>query len=66
MRVDMLIDLLMFILFLCILFIPTFVAYNRNLKRRLACFWVNLLFGWTIIVWIPLLIWSMLTSATET
>lgn len=57
--------LVMFLLFLAILFIPTFVAYKRNLKRRLACLWVNILFGWTVIVWVPLLIWAMLTSATE-
>jgi len=61
----MLLDLFMLVLFLIFLFVPTYIAYHRNLKRRFACFWVNLLFGWTIIIWIPLLIWSMLTSATE-
>lgn len=61
----MLIDLVIFLLAICILFIPTFIAYNRKLKRRVACLVVNILFGWTIIVWIPLLIWTMLTSATE-
>ena len=58
-------DILVFLIFLAILFVPTYIAYHRNLKRRFACFWVNLLFGWTMIFWIPILIWSLLTSATE-
>lgn len=53
------------ILALLVMFIPTFVAYRRNLKRRFACFWINLLIGWTIIGWIPLIAWASLTSAVE-
>lgn len=59
-------DLIVFLLTLAIMFIPTIIAFNRNLKRRWACFWINLFFGWTIILWVPLIIWSMLTSAVET
>ena len=54
-----------FILALLVMFIPTFVAFKRNLKRRYACLVVNILFGWTILLWIPILIWSLLTSAVE-
>lgn len=61
----MLLEIFMIVIFIVVLFVPSFVAYKRNLKRRVACLWVNALFGWTIIVWVPLLIWSMLTSATE-
>ena len=62
----MLIELMVtIILILLIMFIPTFIAYRRNLKRKFACFWVNLFLGWTIIVWIPLVAWAMLTSAIE-
>jgi hypothetical protein len=59
-------DLLMVLFSLLIMFVPTMIAFNRNLKRRWACFWVNLLFGWTIILWVPLVVWSLLTSAIET
>lgn len=58
-------ELLFFLLAVFVLFIPTIIAFKRKLKRRIACLIVNILFGWTIIVWIPLLIWTMLTSATE-
>jgi hypothetical protein len=59
-------DILVFLITLLIMFAPTMIAFNRNLKRRWACFWINLLFGWTIILWIPLIAWSLLTSAIET
>jgi len=62
----MFVDFVVFLLVWCIMFSPTFIAYNRKLKRRFACFWINLLLGWTVIIWIPLLIWSLLTSAIET
>jgi len=59
------IDLLVFLFSLVIMFIPTIVAFSRNLKRRWACFWFDLLFGWTIFVWVFLVAWSMLSSAVE-
>lgn len=61
----MFLDLIIFMLFLAIMFVPTFVAYHRKLKRKVACLVINILFGWTIIFWIPILMWSMLSSATE-
>jgi hypothetical protein len=63
---NMLLDLLMIVFFIAVMFVPTFIAYKRNLKRRFACFWINLLVGWTIIGWIPLIAWAALTSAIET
>ncbi len=61
----MIIDILVFLLSLVVMFIPTAIAFNRNLKRRWACLIVNLLFGWTIFIWVGLLIWSSLTSAIK-
>lgn len=61
----MLIDLIILLLMILIMFVPSIIAFNRNLKRRWACLIVNVLFGWTIIAWVPLLVWSMLTSAVE-
>jgi hypothetical protein len=61
----MLLDLFMVMFFIAVMFVPTYIAYKRKLKRRLACFWINLLVGWTIIGWIPLIAWAALTSAVE-
>jgi len=61
----MLLDLLMIVFFIAVMFAPTYIAYKRKLKRRFACFWINLLVGWTIIGWIPLIAWAALTSAIE-
>lgn len=55
----------MFILFLIIMFVPTYIAYRRNLKRRFACIFINILVGWTVIGWLPLIAWACLTSAVE-
>lgn len=56
---------IMFLLFLIFMFVPTYIAYRRNLKRRVACLVINVLVGWTIIGWLPLVAWAALTSAVE-
>jgi len=61
----MFIDLVIFIVVLFITFIPSMIAFHRNLKRRWACLIVNVLFGWIFLVWIPIWIWSMLTNSIE-
>lgn len=61
----MLIDLLIFFISAVIMFIPSMIAFHRHLKRRWACLIVNALLGWTVICWIPIWIWSMLTNAVE-
>jgi len=61
----MLIDSLIFVVVLFITFIPSMIAFHRRLKRRWACLIVNALLGWTVIFWIPIWIWSMLTNAVE-
>lgn len=43
---------------LAIYFIPTIVAFNRGVYPRIAIFFLNLIFGWTFIVWLVLLIWA--------
>ena len=64
-KIKMLSGLIVFIVFLFILLIPSIIAYKRKLKRRFACLCINIIFGWTVIFWILLLTWSMLTSAVE-
>lgn len=43
---------------LVIYFIPTMVAFNRGVEARVIIFVLNLIFGWTFIVWLVLLIWA--------
>lgn len=53
------IELIVFIISILIMFIPTFIAYNRRHQHRFALFWVNLLLGWFVIPWFAVLIWSI-------
>jgi hypothetical protein len=46
------------LLLLGIHFLPTFVAAVRNSRHTFLIFVLNLLFGWTIIGWLVLLIWA--------
>jgi len=62
----MFIDILMVVLFICLVFVPTVIAFKRNLKHRWACFLIDLLFGWIFFVWVPLIIWSVLTNTVDT
>jgi len=39
-------------------FVPTLVAHCRKHHNAGAIFFVNLLFGWTIIGWVIALFWS--------
>jgi hypothetical protein len=56
-------ELLTLILFLGLMFLPTFIARSRNHKHKTACFWINLILGWTVLAWIPLLVWSLASKA---
>ena len=49
---------ILFLIGLAIYFIPTFVAFNRNVEPRVAILLLNLFFGWTLFVWIAMLIWA--------
>jgi len=50
--------------FLFISFIPSFIAVSRNHPNRVAIVILNILFGWTGLGWIILLIWSLTRPAT--
>lgn len=43
-------------------FVPSFIAYKRNHKNKLPIFVLNLLLGWSGIVWIGVLIWALLSD----
>ena len=40
-----------FLLVLLTYFIPTIISFCRKQERKWAIFWLNLLFGWSIIGW---------------
>ena len=43
---------------LIIYFIPSFVAFKRDVASRWPIFLVNFFFGWTLLVWLITLIWA--------
>ena len=40
-------------------FLPTIIASSRDVPFTFAIFFINLVLGWTLIIWIVLLIWSV-------
>lgn len=56
-------DILVIIAMTLIMFLPTFIASSRDHKYTKRCFWINLLLGWSVIAWLPLLIWSLVSKA---
>lgn len=49
---------LIFLLALPIYFIPSFVAYSRDIPSRAGVLITNAFFGWTFLGWIIALIWA--------
>ena len=39
-------------------FVPSIVAFKRNAVSKWGIFFVNLFFGWTLLIWIVTLIWA--------
>jgi len=42
--------------------LPTILAYGRDHPRRQRLALVNLLFGWTLVVWIGVFLWALLAA----
>ena len=51
---------------LSIYFIPFGVGLLRNKRAKLALFIVNLIAGWTAIIWIIALIWALIPRTGDT
>ena len=47
-------------LILALSLLPTFLAYARDHPRRQVLAVVNILFGWTLVVWIAVFLWATL------
>ena len=41
-------------------FLPSFIAFSRDHKNKIAIFLLNLLLGWTVLGWVGSLVWSVM------
>jgi len=62
----MITELFVLIFLIIFMFIPTLVARVRHIRHTTICFWINLLLGWSILFWLPLLAWTFLTTDIDT
>ncbi|PIP19795.1 MAG: hypothetical protein COX41_01060 [Candidatus Omnitrophica bacterium CG23_combo_of_CG06-09_8_20_14_all_41_10] len=53
-------ELLLIVLIFALYFLPTFIAFLRHHKNKLAIFLLNLFLGWTILGWVVSLVWSVI------
>lgn len=50
---------LIFVVFaLSVYFVPFAIGNHRGMRNQVGLFFLNLLFGWTVIGWFMLLLWS--------
>ena len=63
---DLLIGLLLaflaFTLFICVYLLPTFIAYRKDKKDKLAILLINIFLGSTFIGWVIALVWALTTD----
>jgi hypothetical protein len=53
---------LLFLIFWALYFIPSIVAYRRGHPQLPLIIGVNLVFGWTVLGWIAVLAWSLMSA----
>lgn len=51
--------IILFLLCLVLYLLPGIIAISKEKKNKVAILVLNILLGWTIIVWIVVLIWSL-------
>lgn len=51
--------IIVILLAICFYFLPTFIAYKRNKKNKIAIFALDLCLGWTLVGWVIALVWSL-------
>tara|TARA_Y100000768_G_C23439360_1_gene434168 strand:- start:60 stop:296 length:237 start_codon:yes stop_codon:yes gene_type:complete len=62
---DSILTLLIFIILLCIYYIPFLIAEVRKIKNKTSVFWLNTFFGWSIIGWLVLIFYSSLINKAD-
>jgi len=50
---------ILFILFLGLYPLPGIIAFSNGKKNKVAILVLNVLLGWTVVIWIVALIWSL-------
>jgi Superinfection immunity protein len=55
---------LLIALALAVYFLPSIISSTRTRRYLTGIFWVNLLFGWTVLGWIAALIWAVMEKPT--
>lgn len=53
-------ELLLIILAFAFYFLPSFIAFLRQHKNRMAIFLLNLFLGWSVLAWVISLVWSVI------
>jgi hypothetical protein len=56
-------SVVLLILIVALYMLPTLIAFARDHPRRGAITLVNVLFGWTLIVWIIVFVWALMTPS---
>lgn len=49
---------------LIVYLIPVFIAFYRNLEKRILLTFINIFLGWTFIIWIACIVWAILGKTT--
>lgn len=57
--------ILMVLAIVVIYMLPTFIAFGREHPRRQDITVVNILLGWTLIGWIGVFLWALLTQVED-
>jgi hypothetical protein len=52
-------ELLIYLLAAVAYFVPYYIAWYRNVNGKQLVFWLNLLFGWTLVAWVLLIVVSL-------
>ncbi len=53
-------DLIAITSIFAVYFLPSFIAFSRDHKNKVAIFLLNLLLGWTVLGWVGSLVWSVI------
>ena len=53
-------DLIAITSIFAVYFLPSFIAFSRDHKNKVAIFLLNLLLGWTVLGWVGSLVWSVM------
>lgn len=59
-------EIILYILAAIAYFVPFYIARYRRVNGQQIIFWFNLLFGWTLVAWIILIIAALSLNANHT